>query len=65
MEAHLALAIDHAPIAIWSAGKDGIVLMSEGAGLASMGVKPGQLVGQDVFARTGIIRRFPRPIDAH
>jgi len=50
MEAHLALAINHAPIAIWSASKDGIVLMSEGAGLASMGVKPGQLVGQDVFA---------------
>jgi two-component system, cell cycle sensor histidine kinase and response regulator CckA len=50
MQAHLALAINHAPIAIWSAGKDGIVLMSEGAGLASMGVKPGQLVGQDMFA---------------
>jgi signal transduction histidine kinase len=49
MEAHLALAINHAPIAIWSAGTDGIVLMSEGAGLASMGVKPGQLVGKDVF----------------
>jgi PAS domain S-box-containing protein len=50
MEAHLALAINHAPIAIWSADKDGIVLMSEGAGLAAMGVKSGQLVGEDVFA---------------
>ncbi len=49
MEARLALAINHAPIAIWSADKSGIVLMSEGAGLQSMGVKPGQLVGQNMF----------------
>ena len=49
MEARLALAVNHAPIVIWTADKNGIVRLSEGAGLASMGVKSGQLVGQNLF----------------
>jgi two-component system, cell cycle sensor histidine kinase and response regulator CckA len=49
METRLALAVNHAPIVIWTADKDGIVGLSEGAGLASMGVKSGQLVGQNLF----------------
>src|SRR5262249_52913359 len=34
---------------VWTADKDGVVTLSEGAGLASMGVKSGQLVGQNLF----------------
>jgi PAS domain-containing protein len=49
MEARLALAVNHAPIVVWAADKDGVVTLSEGAGLASMGVKSGQLVGQNLF----------------
>ena len=49
MEARLALIINHAPLAIWSADQHGNVTLSEGAGLASMGVKSGQLVGQNLF----------------
>jgi signal transduction histidine kinase/CheY-like chemotaxis protein len=49
MEVRLALAVNHAPIVIWTADEHGIVRLSEGAGLASMGVKSGELVGQDLF----------------
>ena len=49
MEARLALIVNHAPIAIWATDEKGIVTLSEGAGLASMGVKSGQLVGQSLF----------------
>jgi PAS domain S-box-containing protein len=49
VEAHLRFACDHAPIAIWTTDADGVITMSEGAGLASLGVKSGQLVGQNVL----------------
>ena len=49
VEAHLRFACDHAPIAIWSTDADGLITMSEGAGLASLGFKSGQLVGQKVL----------------
>jgi len=49
VEAHLRFACDHAPIAIWTTDADGVITMSEGAGLAALGVKSGQLVGQKVL----------------
>jgi signal transduction histidine kinase/CheY-like chemotaxis protein len=49
IEARLTLAVNHAPIAVWSADNDGVVKLSEGAGLASMGVTSGQLVGENLF----------------
>jgi PAS domain S-box-containing protein len=49
MEARLGFIINHAPLAIWAADRHGVVTLSEGAGLASMGVKSGQLVGQNLF----------------
>ena len=47
--AQLELAVDHAPIVIWSADQNGIVTLSQGAALASLGVKSGQLVGHNIF----------------
>jgi len=47
--AQLALAVDHAPIVIWSADQNGIITLSQGAALASLGVKSGQLVGHNIF----------------
>ena len=49
VEAHLRFACDHAPIAIWTTDADGVITMSEGAGLAALGLKSGQLVGQKVL----------------
>ena len=48
-EARLHLAADHAPIIIWSTDRNGVVLHSEGAGLAALGVRAGELVGQSAF----------------
>jgi PAS domain S-box-containing protein len=49
MEARLRLAVDHAPIAIFTINREGIITLSEGAGLKPLGVRSGELVGQSVF----------------
>jgi PAS domain S-box-containing protein len=49
VEAHLRFACDHAPIAIWTTDAEGVITMSEGAGLRALGVKSGQLIGQKVL----------------
>ncbi len=48
-ESRMAFAINHAPIVLWCADAKGTVTLSEGAGLASLGVKSGQLVGANLF----------------
>jgi len=48
-EARLSFAVNHAPIAIWSADRDGVIKVSEGAGLAALGVRSGDLVGMSIF----------------
>jgi PAS domain S-box-containing protein len=48
-ESRLALAVNHAPIAVWATDAAGIVTVSEGAGLKSLGVKSGDLVGKNIF----------------
>lgn len=48
-EARLQLAIHNAPIVIWAAEPDGTITLSEGAGLAALGVSSGDLVGSNVF----------------
>jgi len=48
-ELRLAFAVNHAPIVIWAADTMGVVIFSEGAGLASLGLKSGELVGQNLF----------------
>lgn len=47
--ARLALAVNHAPIVIWSTNRLGIITLSEGDGLTSLGMKSGELVGTNVF----------------
>jgi PAS domain-containing protein len=49
IEARLALAVNHAPIVVWATDVNGVVTLSEGVGLAALGVKSGQLVGQNLF----------------
>jgi signal transduction histidine kinase/CheY-like chemotaxis protein len=48
-ESRLAFAVSHAPIAIWATDSVGVVTLSEGEGLASLGVKSGDLVGTNLF----------------
>src|SRR5206468_1125905 len=50
---------DHAPIAIWTTDAAGVITMSEGAGLAALGVKSGQLVGQKLLEVFGAHPTIP------
>ncbi len=47
--AQLKLAVDHAPVALFSIDPEGIITMSEGAGLKALGVRSGDLVGQSIW----------------
>jgi two-component system, cell cycle sensor histidine kinase and response regulator CckA len=49
VEALLHLAVDHSPVILWSTDGEGIVTLSEGAGLKALGVRPGGMVGQSLF----------------
>jgi len=49
VEERLSFACNHAPVAFWMADAEGVITMSEGAGLASLGVKSGEMVGKNVF----------------
>jgi PAS domain S-box-containing protein len=48
-EERLKAVVDHAPVVCWSTDREGIITLSEGAGLSSLGVRSGELVGQSVF----------------
>jgi len=48
-EASLSTVISHAPIVLFSTDAQGVFTMSEGRGLESLGLKPGEVVGRSVF----------------
>jgi PAS domain S-box-containing protein len=59
IEARLKNAVDHAPIAVWEIDREGIITLSEGAGLRALGVESGELVGRSLFEQ---YRDFPKII---
>ncbi|HEX2660383.1 MAG TPA: ATP-binding protein [Polyangia bacterium] len=59
VEQRLSFVCDNAPIVIWATDAEGTITLSEGAGLASLGIKPGQLVGSNVFALYGTNPAIP------
>ena len=56
-EGKLRLLVSNAPVVLFQIGADGLFRMSEGAGLAQLGLRPGQIVGQSVF---DVYRDHPR-----
>ncbi|MDH3197478.1 MAG: ATP-binding protein [Candidatus Krumholzibacteria bacterium] len=48
-ERQLREVLEHAPIIIWAIDRDGIFTLSEGRGLAALGLEPAQVVGQSAF----------------
>jgi PAS domain S-box-containing protein len=48
-EAQLRHAVDHCPFILWSIDEHGVFTLAEGQGLAAIGRKPGQAVGQSAF----------------
>jgi PAS domain S-box-containing protein len=52
-ERRLRTVLDNAPIVLFSLDKNGVFILSEGKGLASLGLKPGEAVGRNVFEMYG------------
>ena len=50
-ELRLQTVISHAPIILFAVDNEGIYTVHEGKGVESVGLRPGQIVGQSVFAR--------------
>jgi len=48
-EEQLQFAVHHAPVVVWATTPEGVVTLSEGAALAAMGVRSGELVGKSIF----------------
>jgi PAS domain S-box-containing protein len=49
-ERMLATVVDHAPVILWSVDREGNITLSEGRGLAALGLTPGESLGQSMFA---------------
>lgn len=52
---HLQHVVQSAPLILYAIDRDGIFTLSEGRGLAAMGLAPGQVVGQSALALYGQI----------
>lgn len=52
-EAALSALLQSAPVVLYAADANGIVVLSEGMGLTALGLKPGEAVGRSVFDFTG------------
>ncbi len=48
-EARLSAVVTNAPVVLYTIGTDGIFTLSEGKGLALLGLRPGEVVGVSVF----------------
>src|SRR5205814_5598918 len=45
----LRLVVDNVPIILWAVDAAGVITLSEGKGLAKLGIRPGESVGQSIF----------------
>ena len=52
-EAGLRAVLESAPVILYAADADGTVTLSEGTGLAALGLKPGEAVGRSVYEFSG------------
>ena len=48
-ETRLRRVIEHAPIVLWAVDEKGVFTLSEGRGLATLGLQPGEVVGRSAF----------------
>jgi len=61
-ESWLRAILSSAPIILWAIDKDGVFTLSEGLGLAALGLKPGEVVGRSVFE---VYREHPDILTHH
>ena len=43
------MVVDNVPIVLWAVDAQGIITLTEGKGLARLGIDPGQSVGKSIF----------------
>ena len=48
-EERLGSVVEHAPLVVWAIDAEGIFTLSEGRGLKTLGLEPGQVVGLNAF----------------
>jgi len=48
-EVRLGSVVEHAPVVVWAIDVDGVFTLSEGHGLKTLGLEPGQVVGVNAF----------------
>ena len=48
-QTRLQFVVDQAPVVLWALDNEGVFTMSEGRGLETLGLKPGEVVGRSVF----------------
>ena len=49
----LATVVSHAPLVVWAVDRNGVFTLSEGLGLAALGLRAGEALGQNVFEMFG------------
>jgi len=49
LDRHLRHVVENAPIAMWAINREGVLTLSTGGALAGLGLKPGQIIGENAF----------------
>jgi PAS domain S-box-containing protein len=60
-EARLRTVLTHLPVIVFSLDRDGVFTLSEGKGLAGLGLRPGEVVGRSAFE---VYREIPSICDS-
>ncbi len=61
-ELRLRTVVDNAPVILWAVDAEGRFTLSEGKGLSSLGLRPGEVVGQSVFDLYREIPKIPAAV---
>jgi diguanylate cyclase (GGDEF)-like protein/PAS domain S-box-containing protein len=61
-ESWLSALLASAPVILWATDAHGVFTLSEGMGLAALGLKPGEVVGRSVFE---VYRDYPEILEHH
>jgi diguanylate cyclase (GGDEF)-like protein/PAS domain S-box-containing protein len=61
-EDHLRAVVNCAPVVLWATDREGRFTLSEGRGLASLGLRPGEVVGRSIH---DVYRDHPHILECH
>jgi diguanylate cyclase (GGDEF)-like protein/PAS domain S-box-containing protein len=61
-EDHLRAVVNGAPVVLWATDREGRFTLSEGRGLTSLNLRPGEVVGRTVYE---LYREYPQVLECH